>query len=179
MNAKFIFDTRFNAVDYAMIVEDLADSYFYSNGEYAPHVGLINSMRIFYNRCVKECKFDEDIPHNTNSLSDVAKLAADEDFIEAYNHALMCGGVRLDFANAYKDALAIVDVKKGSLNRFVDIVKNAIDKNLSRLESVLTEENIAALQKIAESFSKGIPLSESIVDAYIKKKAHISNSGDK
>ena len=114
MNTSFKVNTAFSALDYVVLVDQIAAQHF-DNGEYAPHLGLLNTMKIFYDNCVTESPLDAEIRNAENEISNLAAvttLASNSDFIEAFNTALVTDCRKFDFANAYADAMKIVDNQK-------------------------------------------------------------------
>lgn len=160
---------KFEIVDYVNIVDAIVAEYFDAEGNYTPHIGMLNAMRVFYNECVIESKFD--IQHNIVEALEMEVLVADDDFIQAFNKAIEFNGVKaLNFANAYKDAIDIVDARKSSVGNMVDILGNGFNRIIEKISPVLNEDNLAKLTKIAEDVSKGNLTPESIVEAYGNSK---------
>ena len=107
-------------------------------------------MRLFYNEYVTESNFD--IPHGFSDALQLKPLVSDKEFMDKYNQSLNGDDyIRLDFANAYRDAMEIVKTKKDSLNGLILTVKNAIKKAVNSFSESLSAENIEKLSKIAES----------------------------
>ena len=160
---------NFEIVDFATMVDSIVAEYFDAEGNYTPHIGMLNAMRVFYNECVTESKFD--IEHNIVEALEMETLVADDDFIEAFNKAIYFDGtVKLNFANAYKNALDIVNTRKTSIGNAIDMFKSGLTKFVDKISPVLTEGNLAQLTKIAEDISKGKLNPDSIVEAYGNSK---------
>lgn len=170
MEKTFVVNTKLGAIDYALMVNDIASQYFYSDGEYAPQIGLLNAMRLFYNCCVKESKFDDVVSHTSDTLDDMEILATDDQFIEEFNKALVADKYCLDFANAFRDAMDIVNTKKTSFNHMAIMLKNAMESIVDRIAPALTQENIENIGTIARDISAGKVSAESIVEAYSKSE---------
>ena len=75
-------------------------------------------------------------------------------------------GVGIDFANAYAEAMEIVNVRKGSFGNAVNVIKNAISNVVDMINPVLGKENIEKFNKLADTFSKGNLSADSIVEAF-------------
>lgn len=122
-------DTKVGAVEYINLVEQIADGFIAENGDYIPHAGHLNAMEIFYKRFYCRDETPKSIVDDPSALDDVF---GDEEFIAAYNAALdgdgYGTGVRLDFSNAYTDAMQIVEDRSNSLNRGVNMVVKFIEK---------------------------------------------------
>jgi len=139
--------------EYVSLVENIAEGFFDEEGNYQPHIGKLNTMRLFYNEYVIESNFD--IPHGFSGALQLRPLINDNEFIYKYNQSLNGDGyIRLDFANAYRDAMKIVKTKKDSLNGLILTVKNVIKKAVNSFSESLSAENIEKLSKIAESIGE-------------------------
>ena len=170
MNNKAItFKKKLSVAEYIAIVNNIASNYYNENGEYQPHIGILNAMRIFYNVCVTEDMFD--LPHNIVDASEVEKLANDDEFIHSFNSAIESdGNVQLNFANAYIDAIAIVESKNDMITNAIMPVKNMIIDMIQNFSSYLTEENMNIISKISEGISNGNITADSIIEAYGKSQ---------
>lgn len=158
----------FSVIDYVSLVNGIADEFFDVNGEYQPHLGRLNVMRLFYNECVTESKFD--LPHDFNDALMLEPLIQDEEFIAEFNKALKGdGSVRLDFANAYAEAMEIVNVRKDSFGNAVDVIKGAISNIVDMINPVLGTDNIEKFKQIADSFTSGNLSADAIVEAFGNK----------
>lgn len=180
MNTSFKVNTAFSALDYVVMVEQIAAQHF-NNGEYAPHLGLLNTMKLFYDNCVTESFLDEIIRNaedKPDDLAAVTMLAANDDFIRVFNNALCTDCKRLDFANAYADAMKIVDNQKSSMWTLLNIAQNAMNGLVAKIAPALTPENLAAMQKIAKGITENTPTAEAVVNAYANSellKARVAN----
>lgn len=158
-------NTNLSIVEYASIVNEIVKEYFDENGEYVPHFGRLNAMRIFYNQCVTDDRFC--FPHDISKAEEMEELIASEDFIEAFcytiDHGYNYGS--FNFANAYRDALGIVEVKKTSINQVAVAIRSVLNNLIKSLSDVLTTENIDKVTKIYEEIASGKISSQSIADA--------------
>lgn len=163
----------FSIYDYVAIVNSIAQEYFDEFGNYTPQFGLLNAMRVFYNDCVIESKFN--VPHDISKAEDMQIFINDEEFIESFNESIASYGVvKLDFSNAYKDAMDIVNYKKNTNNELVTMIKQEISNISNLLSNLTSNDSIEKLEKIASEISSGNLSSEAIADAvggsdYIKK----------
>lgn len=168
MENTMVIKKDFSVIDYVSLVNGIADEFFDVNGEYQPHLGRLNVMRLFYNECVAESKFD--LPHDFNDALMLEPLIQDEEFIAEFNKALKGdGSVRLDFANAYAEAMEIVNVRKGSFGNAVDVIKGAISNIVDMINPVLGTDNIEKFKQIADSFTSGNLSADAIVEAFGNK----------
>ena len=153
----------------------------FDNGEYAPHLGLLNTMKIFYDNCVTESPLDAEIRNAENEISNLAAvtaLASNSDFIEVFNDALVTDCRKFDSANAYADAMQIVDNQKSSMWTLLNIAQNAMNGLVAKIAPALTPENLAAMQKIAKGITENTPTAEAVVKAYADSellKARVAN----
>lgn len=180
MNTSFKVNTAFSALDYVVLVDQIAAQHF-DNGEYAPHLGLLNTMKLFYDNCVTECPLDAEIAAvdaDAKNLAIVTALASNSDFIEAFNAALVTDCRKFDFANAYADAMKIVDNQKSSMWTLLNIAQNAMNGLVAKIAPALTPENLTAMQKIAKGITENTPTAEAVVKAYADSellKARVAN----
>lgn len=150
-NKTMLVDVKLSIVDFVSTVNDIVLEYFDTNGTYTPHIGLLNTMRVFYNECVKDGKFEGDIPHNITDALEMEAIVADEQFIQCFNSALKAAEYSLDFATAYNEAMKIVEQKKTSVYGAVELIKNVIMQVLDNINTTITPDNI---QKITSLFEK-------------------------
>lgn len=168
MENTMVIKKDFSVIDYVSLVNGIADEFFDVNGEYQPHLGRLNVMRLFYNECVTESKFD--LPHDFNDALMLEPLIQDEEFIAEFNKALKGdGSIRLDFANAYAEAMEIVNVRKGSFGNAVDVIKGAISNIIDMINPVLGTDNIEKFKQIADSFTSGNLSADAIIEAFGNK----------
>lgn len=166
-NNKYVIDCKLGVVDYVGMVSNIVDGFFDSDGEYVPHIGKLNAMRLFYNDCVKESEFD--IPHNITDAIEMDVLIEDKGYIDIFNKSLDTHGIiKFDFANAYSDAIKIVEQKTTSFSGAVESIRNAVSKLVKEINPVLSESNIEKLSKISDDISKGSLNAEAVVEALRK-----------
>lgn len=175
MNSDFEINANLELFDYLAMVNEIALEFFSEEGTYQPHIGKVNAMRLFYNQCVTQSKFDEKYSHDIVDAMDMVEIVADADFISAYNESIAAGAyTSLDFGNAYKDAMEIVDVRKSSFGNAVEIVGSMLNRLVGSISSVLTDENIEKVSQIAKEISNGNISAEAVVDAYAE---HMKKQG--
>lgn len=161
-----VIKSNLNVIDYVSLVNGIISEFFdFETGEYTPHIGRLNAMRLFYNDCVIESKFD--LPHDFKDALKMDVLVEDEEFINEFNKAVKGDGtIRLDFANAYADALEAVNAKKNSFGNAVNIIRKALEKVSESISTVVTDESLEKLTKISESVNLGNLSLDSFVKAY-------------
>lgn len=159
MKNRIIVDTELNVINYISMVEHLASEFFDENGEYTPSFGKLNAMRLFYNNCVKKSEIE--LEHNVTDALSLEGLATNKAFISAFNKAIVGDGrLRLDFANAYKDAIEIVEVKKDSLMSAVNIIKNSLSELIEETKPLLSEENVSRLIDFSNKYGENVSTEE-------------------
>lgn len=165
MNDNVKVHTDLGIVEYCAIVKSIADGYFDDEFEFVPHFGKLNAMRLFYNICVEDDILGK--PHDISDALEMEDLVKDYEFIKAFRQATeKDDGLSLSFANAYYDAIKIVNTKKGSLNRAVDVIKSVLNNVVDSMGSMFNEENMAKIQKMSEDIASGKLSNESIVEAF-------------
>lgn len=172
---RMVVNTNLDIVNYMVVVSKIVEEYFDKEGNYQPHIGKLNVMRWFYNICVKESKFDEEYGHEITEALDLKDIVADEEFISEFNKALSRKKVvKLDFTNAYYDAMEIVNVRKQSFGNAVEIIKNHLAGLVNEVTSLLDEETINSLANIADKISSGMPSDEAVAKASLDEFREIS-----
>ena len=148
---KMIVETRLSLVEFMAAVEAIADGYFDEAGNYTPHVGIINCMRLFYNLCVKDSEFEGEIPHDFQDAETVERLAASDAFIREFNRATLPNGAfPFDFANACIYANDLVDDRRDPLRKVVNDVKQIVKAMAQAADEMLSEENMELLKTLSQ-----------------------------
>lgn len=149
-------------VAYGAVVREIAEKFFDSDGNYAPHIGKANAMVVFYNYFVIESKYNDMSPDEfTTDL-----FFSDEEFLIEYNKAIDdCAEICFNFGNAYKDAIDIVNTKKSSIGRAVEMFEKSIVNLAAKISPIFSNENIDKIAKISDDVAKGDLSAESIVKA--------------
>lgn len=178
MNSIFEVNTKLGMIEYLAMVDIIVSEYF-QDGNYQPHYGNLNAMRLFYNNCVMKSKFDEQFGHDISDASDMIEIVNDSEFIDAYNSAILDNSrYDFNFGSAYRDAMEIVNVKKTSFGNAVDIVGSMLEKLAAKLTDVLNEENIRRVNQIAQDVVDGKLNADAIVDAYATNLERLGNSNN-
>lgn len=166
MENTMVIKKNLSVIDYVTLVNGIVNDFFDAEtGEYTPHIGRLNAMRLFYNECVTDSKFD--LPHDFEDALQMDVLVEDDEFIKEFNTAVVGDGViRLDFANAYADAMEAVNAKKNSFGNAVTIIRKAVEKVSESISSVVTDESLEKLTKIADSVNTNNLNLDSFVKAY-------------
>ena len=164
---KIIVLDNVDIVTYSAAVREIAEKFFDEDGNYTPQFGRINSIGVFFNRFVDAVSLEAFFADKEVTID---LLAGEEGCLQLYNAALARNrGFRLDFANAYADALDIVKQKNTTLGGAISTIINAIGELSDKVSPILTDENIEKLSKIADDVAKGDLNAESVVKALGKK----------
>ena len=158
----FKINDNLDIVAYGAAVREIADKFFDSDGNYAPHIGKANAMVVFYNYFVIESKFSKMTPEEfTTDL-----FFTDEEFLSEYNKAIKdCDEIKFNFGNAYSDAIDIVNTRKSSIGRAVEMFERAIINLAAKLSPVFSDDKIDKIAKISDDIAKGDLSAESVVKA--------------
>lgn len=170
--------------DFGAVTEILVDAYFDENGNYIPHYGLITAMRLFYDHCVIESKFDDVCPRNTADISQLNDVFADEEFIEAFNKcadrswAYDDVSLSVSFHNAYMCAMEIVEERRSGLNKVLDAVRTFADGLTERIIPLLNEDN---LNKLSDAVSGNVEAgsADAALSGILKQYEDIAGEVDK
>jgi len=152
------YDQKLDVITYLGMVEEIADGFFV-NGEYQPHIGKMNAMRLFYNKCVV---------HDGNDIDDFDGLIAvlNETSLTSYfKEAVHTYEDHFCFSEAYADAMDIVSFKKGSIGSLLDYVTSWLTKIADDMKDALSEDNLDKISQIAERINNGESISNAVMDS--------------
>lgn len=166
MSTTMMIETNLGVFDYLRIVNELASEFYNEDGEYQPHIGLINVMCVFYNNCVKSSKFDEKFGHEIVDPTEISEVFEDEEFIQAFNASITITMVRFDFANAFRDAMDIVATKKSSVNQVYSKLKKMVSDATAMMASMATKENLDRIDAITDKIKDGTFDVDSFIESY-------------
>lgn len=167
---KLVIDTNLDAATYIFLVDNIALEFFSEDGVYQPHIGHLNTIRLFYNCCVKQSQYDATIPHDFVDMSAIDILSKDDEFMDAFNEAMYDYNFKMTFRAAYDDAMQIVEHKKNSFASITDAIVNALEQLVDKMAPVLTKDNIESVARIADGMSKGETTAQAFVEEYIKSQ---------
>lgn len=163
---KFVIDSNLNLIEFLAMTESIADGYFDDDGNYQPHYGLINAMRLFYNVCVKQSKFDEKYPHNIVEMSDLDEIITDDYFRQYFYNEIYNGVEGINFNTAYDNAREIVHQRNSSVTNIGEQVKHMLVNFTDSISAYLNEDNLNKIGVIAQDIQNGKLSADSIVEAY-------------
>lgn len=169
-------DTSLSVIEYITIVDSIVNGYFDDiTGEYQAHMGLVNTMTLFYNNFYKTESENQII-----NLEDADGCLNSQEFLDAYNLAITSSyGFTYDFANAYCDAMDMVETKKMSLGSIVDGLSKKIVEIFDMIKPALSDENIGEVLAVAKNLANSDNAADAIFDSYGKSdkfKGTISSS---
>lgn len=162
-------NTNLEMVEYIVLINNMADAFFDDKGNYQPHIGVINAMRVFYNVCVISSDFDDEYPHNIEDLLDMSDIVVDKDFCEAFLKSINEAEF-FDFGNAYSQVLDIVNSKKNNIGNLGEKIIKYAEKIVESINETMTEDNLEILDKIISKSKDGGLNEKAIVDAYIESE---------
>ena len=138
-----------NMFDYVLVTESIADGYFNENGDYTPHYGMLNTMRVFYNYCVELDQTETEHKNDIISAVEFNDIVKDADFQKAFYTAMYDeNDVCFRFRDAYDAAMEMVEYRKGNIMIAVDYMKKIAGVLLDALEQIDVEELARMLDKV-------------------------------
>lgn len=165
MDKKIIVLDNVDMVTYGVAVTEIVKKFFDEDGNYTPQFGRANAIGVFFNRFVDIVSLESYFSDYDGEI-DVNLFLANEDCLTVYNTALRNGTeYRLNFANAYADAMDIVKTQNSTFGGAVNMLMNGISKLADKVSPIFTEDNIDKLSKIADDIAKGDLSAESVVKA--------------
>lgn len=165
---------KLSVIDYALVVENIVHGYFGVNGEYQPHIGRVNAMRLFWNHCVTLTKYDKEIGHNVSNPIQLNDVFTDKEFIAAY-YDEPWDEEGLTFDNAYNDAHLIIKDKLQSVNRIFDRASNLIENFMDRASESFDPELLNAIKSIANELGADKNMIDAIADLYQDSASYKNN----
>lgn len=169
-NKEIIIKENVDIVTYSAAVQAIADKFFDDENNYTPHFGRTNAIAVFFNYFVDGVSLDNYFSDYEGDI-DVDFLIANEDCLAIYNVALKGEDIfRLNFNNAYIDAIDIVNQRKSSIGTIIDSIQKGMSTIVDKISPVLTGNNLENLEKIAKEVSDGNLSADSIVAAYGNSK---------
>lgn len=172
-STNFVVNNILGMGDYIYLVNEIVSGYFGEMGEYQPHIGLLNVMRIYYNVCVKESVFDDVIPHDIIELGDLQPIIDDSDFRKVFADAIEnnSDSYALTFGNMYRAAKEIIEQKNYSIKSGIDVIMQAIIDLADRINPAFSEDTLNQLSTIAKEIDNGNLSPNALWEAYSKSEA--------
>lgn len=160
----------FTIMEYYKLVDDIVDGFWSEDGSYIPHIGDMNAMWVFFTDCVlnKEAIVKKEL----KDVMEADKIFSNQDFIETYNQAISFDGeIKYDFANAFKNAMEIIQFRVSSPQYALSQITNSISSMVESINSVMSEDNINNLMEFAKNVSDGKYDAKAVSDAFAESEA--------
>ena len=181
--------------EYIFATDKIAQAYFDSENHYQPHIGLLETMWLFYSLCVTETKYDKDInakldelekareeqKQNPKSVTNDApvfdlviyqNLFSDDEFAKDFNDVVTSykkPNYGLTFGSAFRSAMEIVKTKRNSVNSLEYTITKILTELADKFENLISPEKVEELTDIAKRIQSGETNAEAIVSAYGKQ----------
>jgi hypothetical protein len=124
-NKKIVVNTELDMIQYVNCVNKIASKFLSDEFEYEPHIGMLHAMCLFYNLCVKDSKYKNTVGEEIHDIWDIRDVAKDPEFIREFNNAIRGQETfSLNFSNAYRQAMDIVETKKNPVNNIINLIKD-------------------------------------------------------
>lgn len=177
---KITVNTELTIDSYLEVVNKIVGNYFISEidednnviGEsYAPHLGIINTMADFYERCIVDEVYKSKFK-GESAVDIFDKVIKDKDFLRIFNNYVLdvdwsVNSFKLDYANAYNQAMDMVATKNTSVSEALSSLKSAFYSITEGIKNLIPENALNDLMKLAEALPDGKVNEENIVSAYI------------
>lgn len=170
MAKEIIVNDNVDIITYSAAVQAIAEKFFDVKDNYTPYFGRINAVTVFFNYFVD----DESLTDYFSDMKDEITtdfIVRNEECLNLYNKALQgTGTYRLDFANAYKDAMEVVYHRRSSVGNIIDRIQKAVSEIADVINPVFSGDNLDKLTEITKNVADGNLSAESIVEAYGNSK---------
>ena len=154
-NVKMVVNTELDIIQYVNCVKDIAERYFNENGEYEPEIGILHTMCLFYNLCIKDSEFKADLGDTVSDIWDIRNIANNSEFVKEFNNAISNQNeFKLNFNNAYMQAMDIVETKKNSASQIFDLIRILGTEFTESITSMFNGININEIQQQVIDTSK-------------------------
>lgn len=170
--------------EYIFATDKIAQVYFDADNQYQPHVGLLETMWLFYSLCVTETKYDKNIKAKLDEietkkkeenekvqfdLSIYEELFSDEEFVKEFNNVVTSykkPNYSLTFGSAFRSAMEIVKTKRNSVNSLEYAITKILTELAEKFENLISPEKIEELTDIAKKIQSGETAADAVVKAY-------------
>ena len=169
---------KMDFLTYVKLVDDIVNEFFDDNGGYFPHIAEAYVMRKFYDYCVECADLDDKINLAESDIDVINTLSHDELFMSEFNKAINVTAFDFDFGNAYNDALKIIEDKRSSAKRIVEMLTKSMNDIIDSIAPMMTDEVVEAAKAITKNLTDGKPLSKAIVEDYRNTILNRQKQGD-
>lgn len=176
--------------EYIFATDKIAQVYFDGDNQYQPHIGLLETMWLFYSLCVTETKYDKDINTKLDEMEKARKeqntdnskqmfdltiyqdLFSDDEFIKEFNNVVTSykkPNYGLTFGSAFRSAMEIVKTKRNSVNSLEYTITKILTELADKFENLISPDKIEELTDIAKRIQTGETAADAVVQAYGKQ----------
>lgn len=176
--------------EYIFATDKIAQVYFDGDNQYQPHIGLLETMWLFYSLCVTETKYDNDINAKLDEMEKARKekntddnkqmfdltiyqdLFSDDEFIKEFNNVVTSykkPNYGLTFGSAFRSAMEIVKTKRNSVNSLEYTITKILTELADKFENLISPDKIEELTDIAKRIQTGETAADAVVQAYGKQ----------
>ena len=176
--------------EYIFATDKIAQVYFDGDNQYQPHIGLLETMWLFYSLCVTETKYDKDINAKLDEMEKTRKekntddnkqmfdltiyqdLFSDDEFIKEFNNVVTSykkPNYGLTFGSAFRSAMEIVKTKRNSVNSLEYTITKILTELADKFENLISPDKIEELTDIAKRIQTGETAADAVVQAYGKQ----------
>ena len=176
--------------EYIFATDKIAQVYFDGDNQYQPHIGLLETMWLFYSLCVTETKYDKDINVKLDEMEKARKeqntdnnkqmfdltiyqdLFSDDEFIKEFNNVVTSykkPNYGLTFGSAFRSAMEIVKTKRNSVNSLEYTITKILTELADKFENLISPDKIEELTDIAKRIQTGETAADAVVQAYGKQ----------
>ena len=173
--------------EYIFATDKIAQVYFDSDNQYQPHIGLLETMWLFYSLCVTETKYDKDINAKLDEMEKARKekntddnkqmfdltiyqdLFSDDEFVKEFNNVVTSykkPNYGLTFGSAFRSAMEIVKTKRNSVNSLEYTITKILTELADKFENLISPDKIEELTDIAKRIQSGETAAKAVVQAY-------------
>jgi hypothetical protein len=173
--------------EYIFATDKIAQVYFDSDNQYQPHIGLLETMWLFYSLCVTETKYDKDINTKLDEMEKARKeqntdnskqmfdltiyqdLFSDDEFIKEFNNVVTSykkPNYGLTFGSAFRSAMEIVKTKRNSVNSLEYTITKILTELADKFENLISPDKIEELTDIAKRIQSGETAAKAVVQVY-------------
>lgn len=173
--------------EYIFATDKIAQVYFDGDNQYQPHIGLLETMWLFYSLCVTETKYDKDINAKLDEMEKARKekntddnkqmfdltiyqdLFSDDEFVKEFNNVVTSykkPNYGLTFGSAFRSAMEIVKTKRNSVNSLEYTITKILTELADKFENLISPDKIEELTDIAKRIQTGETAAKAVVQAY-------------
>lgn len=163
-----VFD-RVGIVEYCVAVNEMVEYFFDKDGNYEPQFGRINVVKVFFNYFVDGDSIKEYFADIDGEI-EIDDIMNSDDCLELFNNELRKGGdYRLNFCNAYREAMEIVNQKKQGWENAARVIMRSVNDIIDRISGELSEDKINKFKEIMSEIKNVSVTPEQIINKVAKE----------